>query len=242
MANVSDYICGTQQQIQAVYDWLKQLNRQSFDWVLAVDDIREAKKADRATRIAVWREAAMRVQRMFEVLQETDVLWEVLQPCIWDETAEIWHQASDTCVAIRRACARGQYSTREFVAWSEAHNAFKDLLDTLLEALEIALEQTEAASGIAGDGAETPMLAREAQPDNPKWTLDERALAFFLADKNRTKTMIAKLLGVSTQSICPSRCPQLDNAMRAWQEANTSGKIRGRKDKDGNLEAWEEDE
>ena len=79
--------------------------------------------ADRATRIAVMNEAAMRVQRMFEALHGTDVLWDVLQPCIWEKTTEIWDQASDTCIAISRACARGRYSTQEFIAWGKAHIA-----------------------------------------------------------------------------------------------------------------------
>lgn len=74
MEDISDYIHGTKQQIQTAYDWLEELDSQSRDWAFTLDDIPETKKADRFTRIAVLREAAMHVQRMFEALQNAAVL------------------------------------------------------------------------------------------------------------------------------------------------------------------------
>jgi hypothetical protein len=73
-------------------------------------------------------------------------------------------------------------------------------------------------------------------------TLDVRALALFFADKNRSKKEIADLLGKRTQSLSPERCPQLDTAMKAWRSANANARPRGSKDRDGNIEAWDEDE
>jgi hypothetical protein len=88
----------------------------------------------------------------------------------------------------------------------------------------------------------TEELALETQPD-ATLTLDARALALFFVDRSRTKTDIARLLNLrNVQSLSPQRCPKLDDAMKAWREANAGPPIRGSKDKDGNLEAWDEDE
>jgi hypothetical protein len=74
-----------------------------------------------------------------------------------------------------------------------------------------------------------------------KVSLDARALGLFVEDPNRTKKDIAKILRVRTQSLAPSRCPKLDAAMRAYR-APDPGLVRGSKDRDGNLEAFCEDE
>jgi hypothetical protein len=86
---------------------------------------------------------------------------------------------------------------------------------------------------------------RAALPQPPRakgTTRDEEALALFLADTSRTKTDLARQLELKNpQSLSPKRCPKLTQAMRAWREANAGQKIRGTKDKDGNLEAWEDE-
>ena len=73
-------------------------------------------------------------------------------------------------------------------------------------------------------------------------SLDARALALFVEDQTRTKTVIARILGKkSTQSICPARCPKLDAAMTAWRSRDPSQRVRRvSKDAEGNLEAWDD--
>jgi len=80
---------------------------------------------------------------------------------------------------------------------------------------------------------------KSATTTTPKLTLDERALAFFVADRTRSKTQIAKLLGLkNTQSIAPDRCPRLHAAMQACKALDLPN---GSKSKDGTIEAWEDD-
>lgn len=72
--------------------------------------------------------------------------------------------------------------------------------------------------------------------------LDARALAILLEDMSLTKTQIAHKLGVRVQSLAPARCPQLDCAMKAHRELNAANRrqVRGHKDKDGSVEAYED--
>jgi hypothetical protein len=97
----------------------------------------------------------------------------------------------------------------------------------------------EDAQKSLADSPQQPQIKPASQQEP---SLDERALALFFADRSRTKKEIASLLGVQTQSICPSRCPRLDQAMQAWRAANSRQRPHGSKDKDGNVEAWDEDE
>jgi len=70
-------------------------------------------------------------------------------------------------------------------------------------------------------------------------SLDARALALFLDDTRRRKKDIARLLGLkNTQSLAPARCRRLDAAMRAHRAPDPEP-VRGTKDRDGNLEAWD---
>ena len=72
-----------------------------------------------------------------------------------------------------------------------------------------------------------------------KTSLDARATALKVEDPTRTKTDIAKILGLThTQSLTPRRCPMLDKAMRA-HKARTG--VRGYYD-NGKLEAIDPDD
>ena len=146
MESISKYIHGTKQQIQAAYDHLRELNGQMRSWAFALDDIQEAKRPGALQRIAVLREAAMRVQRTWAVLQNNAVLWDVLNENIWEKTDECWQQASERSMAISRACARGGGDYRQFMAACKANIALKDLIDALQQALEVALGQAGGVS------------------------------------------------------------------------------------------------
>ena len=73
---------------------------------------------------------------------------------------------------------------------------------------------------------------KRATSDSP----DLQAVAFFLQDKSRTKTDIARLLGKKKQSLTPDRYPELDKVMRAWKAPDKRLR-RGTKAKDGTIEA-----
>ncbi len=94
-------------------------------------------------------------------------------------------------------------------------------------------------------------LPKESKPERPvnaptvdkgklKVKTDARATALFLEDTKRTKTAIAKMLDVTTQALAPNKCPKLSQAMRIHKAPDQKRRIRGSKDKDGNLEAYEE--
>lgn len=90
------------------------------------------------------------------------------------------------------------------------------------------------------DAKDTPLTNEDIKPR--KESLDARALALFLEDKTRRKADIARILKRRTQSLAPSRCPELDKAMRAWKTPRGAGIPRGSKDKDGRIEAEDFDE
>jgi hypothetical protein len=81
------------------------------------------------------------------------------------------------------------------------------------------------------------------QGKQKKVTRDAEALGLFCEDQTRTITVIAELLGVPTQSLAPTRCPKLHAAMKAYKgsNANDRRKVRGSKDRDGNIEAYEDE-
>ncbi len=74
----------------------------------------------------------------------------------------------------------------------------------------------------------------------PEASLDARAVGVFLEHRDWTKKQIASLLQCNEKSLCPKRCPQLAAAITAYKNAAAGSLPRGRKDKDGNLEAWRE--
>ena len=78
-------------------------------------------------------------------------------------------------------------------------------------------------------------------PQQTLVSLDEQALAIFLKEKC-SKAEIARRLGKKKQSLSPKRCPQLDAAVKAWKASRDPGQLRGSKDKDGHIEAWDDDE
>jgi hypothetical protein len=109
------------------------------------------------------------------------------------------------------------------------------------EALEGALRDLQAKARAASE-LQAATLGPKPERSESAPTLDERALALFFADCNRTKTQIAHLLGLkNVQSLSPQRCPKLHQAMEACRAANASPP-RGTKDAEGNLEAWDEGE
>ncbi len=68
-------------------------------------------------------------------------------------------------------------------------------------------------------------------------SLDERALAVFIANPTFTKTKIAKRLSLrNAQSLAPKRCPKLHAAMCAYKAPALP---KGSKRADGTIEAWE---
>ena len=81
---------------------------------------------------------------------------------------------------------------------------------------------------------------RKAKSRQP--SLDARAVALFLENKDWTKKMIAEKLACNSRSLCPERCPRLAGLMAAHKSRNdpTRRRIRGSKDKHGNVEAWED--
>lgn len=100
---------------------------------------------------------------------------------------------------------------------------------------------------IEWERAQAARLASETEEprdpaDAPPVTLDAQALACFVEDTTRTKTDIIRLLGLrNTQSLAPNRCPKLHAAMKAWRAPDPDRRrIRGSKDVDGNLDAWED--
>lgn len=69
-------------------------------------------------------------------------------------------------------------------------------------------------------------------------SLDSLAVGVFLDHPDWTKKQIAEYLGCHKGSLTPKRCPKLASAIRA---SRTSDLPRGSKDRDGNMEAWEEE-
>ena len=72
--------------------------------------------------------------------------------------------------------------------------------------------------------------------DTVEESLDLRALALFLVNRNLTKKQMADRLGCNAKSLTPKRCPQLDVAIKAHRTADLP---KGSKSSDGSMEAWE---
>jgi hypothetical protein len=78
-------------------------------------------------------------------------------------------------------------------------------------------------------------------------TLDEQAVAVFVSRKGQvTKKEIARILVESgiretchEKSLAPSRCPHLDQAIRAYRDGHSLP--HGSKDREGNVEAYEDE-
>jgi hypothetical protein len=75
----------------------------------------------------------------------------------------------------------------------------------------------------------------------PKVSLDARALGVFIDHPDWTKKRIAKHLDCHEKSLCPKSCPKLAAAIKAHRTPDPSRKVRGSKDPEGNLEAWEDE-
>lgn len=91
----------------------------------------------------------------------------------------------------------------------------------------------------------TPEDKRAAELPKPEATsdvaLDARALAVRLEHTDWTKKRIAKNLGCNEKGLCPARCPKLAAALKAHRAPDPFRKVpRGWKDRDGNVEAWDE--
>ena len=78
---------------------------------------------------------------------------------------------------------------------------------------------------------------RTAKASKGGW--DEKATALFLKNPTFSKKQLAEQLGANEKSLAPSRCPMLTRAIAA-SKAAAGNRPRGMKDKDGNLEAWDE--
>jgi hypothetical protein len=74
-------------------------------------------------------------------------------------------------------------------------------------------------------------------------SLDAKALAVFIEHPDWTKKTIASHLACNEKSLTPKRCPKLAAAIAAHKSPIDPGRrrLRGSKDADGNLEAWEEE-
>jgi hypothetical protein len=116
-------------------------------------------------------------------------------------------------------------------AWRSALLALRRLAE------EAASSPTEPAA-VSGGGSSV-----QAKKDTAHPSLDARALAVFLEHTDWTKKRIAEYLGCNAKSLCPDRCPRLTNAMAAYKSPIDPDRrhIRGWKDKDGTLEAYEDD-
>jgi hypothetical protein len=79
---------------------------------------------------------------------------------------------------------------------------------------------------------------------NSEVSLDSRALAVFIEHRDWTKKRIAEHLGCHEKSLAPNRCPKLARAVAASNAPIDPGRppLRGSKDSDGTLEAWEKGE
>lgn len=71
--------------------------------------------------------------------------------------------------------------------------------------------------------------------------VDAEALAVFIHHPDWTKKRIAEQIGRAEKSLAPGRCPKLNAAIQTYKSRNNAGLKRGSKDRDGNLEAWDED-
>jgi hypothetical protein len=117
------------------------------------------------------------------------------------------------------------YIPKTFVTDAEAERTFGDLLSFI--------EQQQQSESLTGQDKSANV--------SKKPNLDARALALFFDDRTRTKSDIADLLHVKTQSLAPRRCPKLDAAIRANRAPDPNQRrIRGSKsNRTGNMEAWE---
>lgn len=90
-----------------------------------------------------------------------------------------------------------------------------------------------------GDGANDvrPLPPVESTPSNVSVSLDAKALAVFIEHPDWKKTQIAAHLKTNPKSLAPKRCPKLTAAIAAHKAPLAP---RGSKDRNGNLEAWDE--
>ncbi len=95
----------------------------------------------------------------------------------------------------------------------------------------------------AGLASEPESKGSKKPNGSPNVSLDVKAVGVFLEHPDWTKKRIAEELGYHEKSLCPRRCPKLDAAIRAQRaRIDPSVKVRrGSKDRDGNLEAWDEE-
>lgn len=116
-------------------------------------------------------------------------------------------------------------------------NRFRDPVRLPVEAIEKAAMLVQADSAGQASVEEQPSETRSVP------SLDARALALFIEHTEWTKKQIAQHLRCNEKSLAPRRCPKLDAALKAHRASVDPGsrRLRGSKDAEGNLEAWEED-
>jgi hypothetical protein len=105
---------------------------------------------------------------------------------------------------------------------------------------EVPADRGQVVEQPAEGGPAAGLPKPEAKSDV---SLDARAVGVFLDHPDWTKKRIAKLLGCNEKSLCPERCPKLTAAIAAHKSPIDPGRrrLRGSKDSDGNLEAWEDE-
>lgn len=72
-----------------------------------------------------------------------------------------------------------------------------------------------------------------------KLSLDARAVGVYVQHPDWTKVQIAESLECNSKDLTPKRCPKLAAAIAAYKARDKP--LRGSKDSDGNLEAWEDE-
>jgi hypothetical protein len=105
--------------------------------------------------------------------------------------------------------------------------------------LEQAIKELpKTLAAIAPDKIGTP--APRQHSDFGKASLDAMAVAVFIDHPEWTKKKIANHLGKHEKSLAPTRCPKLDAAIKAYKAKPPT--VRGSKDSEGNVEAWDDED
>ncbi len=108
----------------------------------------------------------------------------------------------------------------------------------LMDSVSYDLLAAIRAKASQGDTPPTKAPLPVTGQQEPKPSLDARALAVFIDHPDWTKKKMAEHLGCNEKSLAPRRCVKLDAAIRAYKAKPKMR--RGSRDSDGNLEAWEE--
>lgn len=92
----------------------------------------------------------------------------------------------------------------------------------------------------AAEATKQPEDKSGGQTTSPDISLDARAVGVYVEHPDWTKKRIAESLECNEKSLCPDRCPKLAAAIRAHRAPDRKAR-RGSKDRDGNVEAWDEE-